>query len=121
MYTLTHEGENVGRTKLERGDPTTYSVSGAFENIGGAAALAAWLISIGAEQDDGVVFVDLNPSFTLVNPLGEVLKFDSGSLIAVPGEDEAFLDIVGLSEADYKAHFPQHIAALAKDGKKDGK
>ena len=112
MYTLSHDGEKVGTTKLERGDPSTHAVSGVFNNIGGAKALAGWIKSIGGEEDDGVVFIVLNKDFSLVDQAGEVVKFEEGNLIVVSEEDEVFLDIAGLSEEDYKAYFGEHIAAM---------
>lgn len=112
MYTLTHDGDDIGTTKLESGDPSTYAVSGAFTNFGGAKALAGWIKSIGGEEDDGVVFIALNEDFTLLDQAGEIVKFTEGSLIAVPDESEVYLDISGLSEADYKAYFAEHVLAM---------
>ncbi|PCJ43169.1 MAG: hypothetical protein COA99_07800 [Moraxellaceae bacterium] len=115
MYTLTHAGEKIGTTKLERGDPSTHAVSGVFNNIGGAKALAGWIKSIGGEEDGGVVFIVLNKDFVLVDEADNVVKFGDGTLIAVPEEDEVFLDITGLSEEDYKANFAEHISAMEND------
>ena len=116
MFTLTHDGENVGITKLERGDPSTGAVSGAFINMGGSKALAGWIKSIGGEEDDGVVFIELNKDFSLLDQEGNVLKFQDGNLISVPAEDEVFLDISGLSEDDYSSYFAEHITAMQNDG-----
>lgn len=112
MYTLTHEGEKVGTTKLERGDPSILSVSGLFENIGGASALAGWIKSIGGAEDGGVVFIVLNDDFILVDQAGAAVKFKEGNLIAVPDDDEAYLDISGISGEDYRTHFAEHISAM---------
>jgi len=112
MYTLTHNGENVGTSKLERGDPSTHAVSGVFNNLGGSKAMAGWIRSIGGEEDSGVVFIVLDKDFSLVDQAGKVVKFQDGNLIAVPEEDEVFLDITGLSEEDYKAYFAEHITAM---------
>ena len=112
MYTLTHEGEIVGSSKLERGDPSTHAVSGEFNNMGGAKTLAAWIKSIGGEEDEGVVFVALNKDFRLLDAAGNTVKFTEGNLISVPEEDEVFLDISGISEEDYKTHFAEHISAM---------
>ena len=112
MYTLTHDGDDIGTTKLESGDPSTYAVSGVFNNFGGAKALAGWIKSIGGEEDNGVVFIALNEDFTLLDETGEIVKFKEGSLIAVPEESEVYLDIAGLSEADYKTYFAEHILAM---------
>lgn len=115
MYTLTHEGDKVGTTKLERGDPTIHAVSGLFDNVGGAKALAGWIKSIGGEEDNGVVFIVLNDAFTLVDHAGNTITFAEGNLIAVPGEDEAFLDITGLSAEDYHTYFAKHVSAMSDD------
>lgn len=115
MYTLTHDGEKIGTTKLERGDPSTHSVSGVFKNIGGPKALAGWIKSIGGQEDDGVVFVVLNENFTLADQAGNAVKFEEGNLISIPEEDEVYLDIIGLSEEDYKTYFAEHISAMDSD------
>jgi len=113
MFTLNHDGDTVGSTKLERGDPSARSVSGEFNNMGGAKALAAWIKSIGGKEDEGVVFITLNSDFSLLDDAGEVVKFAEGNLISVPDDDEVFLDITGLSEEDYKTYFAEHISAMA--------
>ena len=115
MFTLTHDGDNVGTTKFERGDPSTHAVSGAFNNMGGSKAMAGWIKSIGGEEDDGVVFIVLNKDFTLLDEEGKVVKFQDGNLISVPAEDEVFLDITGLSEVDYKSYFSEHISAMGDE------
>jgi len=115
MYTLTHDDDKVGTTKLERGDPSIYAVSGLFDNVGGAKALAGWIKSIGGEEDNGVVFIALDDAFTLADHAGNPIKFSEGNLIAVPGEDEAFLDITGLSADDYSTYFAGHITAMNGD------
>lgn len=115
MYTLTHVGESIGTTKFERGDPSAFSVSGAFNNIGGSKVIAAWIKSIGGEEDDGVVFIALKEDFTLLDQDGRAIEFAEGHLFAVPEEDEAFVDITSLSEEDYKAHFAAHISAMEND------
>lgn len=112
MFTLSHDGENVGTSKLERGDPSTRAVSGAFNNIGGSKAMAGWIRSIGGKEDDGVVFIELNKNFALLDQEGNLVKFIDGNLISVPDEDEVFLDITGLSEEDYSAYFAEHISAM---------
>ena len=116
MYTLNHDGEKVGSTQLERGDPETHSVSGVFNNLGGSKALTGWIKSIGGAEDDGVVFVVLNNDFELINEAGEVVKFEEGNLIAVPEEDEVYLDITGLSKEDYKTYFAEHLSAMSDEG-----
>ena len=115
MYTLTHEGEKVGTTKLERGDPSTRAVSGVFNNIGGAKPLAGWIKSIGGEEDAGVVFVVLNKDFCLLDQDDNVVDFADATLIAVPEGDEVFLDITDLTDDVYKTFFSEHIAAMDSD------
>lgn len=112
MFTLIHEEEPIGITKLERGDPSALTVAGAFENIGGAKALAGWIQSVGGLEDEGVVYIALDDTFALLDPNGEAVKFTEGHLIAVPSEDEAFLDLAGLSIQDYQTYFAKHITAM---------
>lgn len=112
MYTLTHEGETIGSSKLERGDPSMRTVSGVFNNMGGSKALAGWIKSIGGEEDEGVVFIELNKDFSLLDEAGKTVEFLSGNLISIPEDDEVFLDITGLSDEVYKAYFEEHISAM---------
>ena len=113
MFSLTHDGENVGTSKLERGDPSSHSVSVVFHNMGGSKALSNWIKSIGGEEDEGVVFIALEKHFTLLDQEGKVVKFQEGNLISIAEDDEVFLDITGLSEEDYKTYFAEHISAMA--------
>lgn len=113
MYTLTHDGESVGNTKLERGDPSSYSVSGEFNNVGGPIALAGWIKSVGGNEDNGVVYIVLNNDFSLLDQGGKEVKFEEGTLISVPSEDEVFLEITGVSEEDYNTNFSEHLSALS--------
>lgn len=112
MYTLTHEGENVGNSKLERGDPSIHTVSGIFNNMGGSKALAGWIKSIGGEEDDGVVFIELNKDFSLLDEDGKTVEFQGGNLISIPEADEVYLDITGVSDEVYNAYFAEHITAM---------
>lgn len=114
MFTLTHEGENVGFSKLERGDPSINAVSGIFNNMGGSKALAGWIKSIGGEEDEGVVFIELNKDFSLFNEAGQTIEFQGGNLISIPQEDEVFLDITGISDEVYKTYFSEHITAMER-------
>lgn len=116
MYTLTHEGEPIGFSHLERGDPSSRTVSGIFNNMGGSRALAGWIKSIGGDEDDGVVFIELNRDFSLLDKEGNTVKFEGGNLISVPDEEEVYLDITGLSDEVYKTYFAGHISAMEKDG-----
>lgn len=115
MYTLTHEGEKVGTTRLERGDPSNHTVSGLFHNIGGAKALAGWIKSINGKEDDGVVFLTLGDDFTLTNEAEDTIPLVDAHLIAVPADDEVYLDISGLSEDDYRRYFAEHLSAAGED------
>lgn len=112
MYTLTHEGEGIGFTQFESGDPTELSVSGAFINVGGAKAISGWMKSIGGKEDDGVVFISLNNDFALLNNDGVGIDFAEGHLIAVVADDEVFLEITCRTEDDYKANFSAHMSAM---------
>lgn len=112
MYTLTHEGEHVGISKLERGDPSINSVSGVFNNMGGSKAMSGWIKSIGGEEDEGVVFIELNKDFSLLDETGKIVEFQAGNLISIAEEDEVFLDITGLSDEVYKTYFAEHITAM---------
>lgn len=115
MYTLTHEGDKIGTTKLERGDPSIHAVAGEFINVGGAKALAGWIKSIGGQEDDGVVFVALNDDFSLLDQEDKPIRFAEASLISIPNDDEAYLDVTGIPEEDYKAYFAGHVAAMDGD------
>ena len=115
MFNLLHNGESIGRSRLESGDPAAGIVSGAFINVGGAKALAGWIKSIGGSEDDGAVFVSLNDDFVLQDREGHTLRFTEGTLISVPAEDETFVEFMGISNQDYKAHFSGHLAAVSDD------
>lgn len=117
MYTIIHDGEIVATTELERGDPSAHAVSGVVNNMGGPKALANWIKSIGGQEDDGVVFVELNDEFFLLDENGRALRFQEGNLIAVPAEDESYLDITGVSEEDYNTYFAGHISAMENEPK----
>ncbi len=115
MYTLTHEGEAIGSSKLERGDPSERTVSGVFNNMGGSKALAGWIKSIGGQEDGGVVFIELNNDFILLDHEGSAIEFQGGNLISVPADEEVYLDITGLSDEVYKNYFSDHISALQNE------
>ena len=115
MFFLTHCGDKIGSSNLESGDPSILAVSGAFNNIGGAKPLAAWIQSIGGAEDDGVVYVNLNQDFALTNDDGVAVNFAEGSLIAIPADDEVYLDLTGVPESDYKIHFSAHLHALSNE------
>lgn len=112
MYTLKHDGERVGKSNLESGDPAILAVSGKFHNVGGAKPIAAWIKSIGGTEDDGVVFVNLSDAFRVESEEGAAIQFQEGSLIAIPADDEVYLDLTGVSESDYSNYFAAHVSAL---------
>ena len=114
MYRLIHDGDSIGNTQLERGDPAELTVSGVFNNVGGAKPLAGWIKSVGGEEDKGVVFIALNDEFTLLDKADNAIKFSDAHLIAVPDDDEAYLDI-SVSQEDYNTYFAEHISALSDD------
>ncbi len=115
-FTLMHDGERIGTSNLERGDPAERSASGVFNNIGGAKALAGWLKSIGGAEDEGVTYVAVGEEFELQSDDGQTVDFGEGTLIAVPEADETFLELTEIPESTYTAHFADHIAALGDDG-----
>ena len=112
MYTLTHEGEKVGTTKLESGDPSALTVSGVFNNVGGAKALAGWIKSVGGAEDEQVVFIALDDKFELSDAEGNKLDFAEAHLITVPDDNEAYLDLSCKSEEDYQDKFSEHVSSL---------
>ncbi|HEY7773434.1 MAG TPA: hypothetical protein VIC26_09635 [Marinagarivorans sp.] len=115
MFKILHEGEALGTTLFESGDPEVYSVSGAFNNLGGAIALSAWIVSNGGAEDGEVVYRELDAKFTVTTADGVALDFVEGTLIAVPNEGEAFVEIVIRDQSDYQQHFPEHVSAVATD------
>jgi hypothetical protein len=112
LFVLKHSGDAIGVTNLESGDPDEHYVSGVFNNLGGAKALANWIASEGGDKDAGAAFIELGDDFELQTRDGDAIAFEGGTLIAVEAEEEAFLEITGLSAADYEKYFAQHIAAL---------
>jgi len=110
-FTLTHEGDVIGTSKLESGDPSVLSVSGLFQNVGGADTLAAWMRSVGAKEEDNITFMTLEGPFQLQDDYGKVIEFTSGSLISVPADEEVYLELEGISPLDYQSYFRNHILA----------
>ena len=115
-FTLLHDGERIGTSNLERGDPAERSASGVFYNIGGARALAGWMRSIGGAEEDGVTYVAIGAEFELQADDGQTVDCDEGTLIAVPETDETFLEFTDIPEQSYRANFADHIAALSDGG-----
>ena len=111
MFTLIHNNEKLGTSQLESGDPSTLNVSGIFHNIGGPIALAGWIKSIGGQEDSGVVFTPLNSDFRLVDKDDKIIPFKEATLISVPADKEAYLDVSGLTAESYANYFSEHIAA----------
>ena len=115
MFSVMHNGDVLGTTNLESGDPAELTVSGIFHNVGGPIGLAAWIKGNGGEEDKGAIYVTLNNDFSLLSSDGDTISFKEGTLIAVPDEDEAFLEISGLKQEDYKKYFPEHVAAASEN------
>ena len=115
MFELLHGGESIGRSRLESGDPAAGTVSGVFINLGGAKALARWIKSVGGQEEDGAVFISMDQDFALENSEGEAVRFTEGTLIAVPAEDETFVELTGISSQDYRTHFSGHLAAMSNE------
>lgn len=114
MYSVIHKGDNIGKSNLESGDPEGLTVSGVFHNVGGAKPLAGWIKSVGGEEDKGVVFIALNEDFMIVDQKGTDITYTEAHLIAVPDDDEAYLDLT-LTKNDYGKFFSEHIDALDKE------
>lgn len=113
MFKILHEGESLGTTLFESGDPAAHSVSGAFNNLGGAIALSAWIVSNGGTEDGEAVYVVFTDAFSVTTADGAVLDIKEGTLIAVPDEGEAYIEIVLRDEQDYRRYFPEHLSAVA--------
>ncbi len=114
-FTLLHDGERIGTSNLERGDPAERSASGVFYNIGGAKALAGWIQSIGGAEDEGVTYVAVGEEFELQSDDGQIVAIGEATLIAVPETDETFLELSEIPESTYATFFADHIAALGDD------
>ena len=111
MFKILHESEPLGTTLFESGDPEARTVSGAFNNLGGAIALSAWIASNGGTEDGEAVFIVLNDAFSVTTADGVALDIKEGTLIAVPDEGEAYIEIMLNDEQDYQQYFPEHISA----------
>ena len=116
MFILNHEGEKIGTTMLERGEPSDRAVSGQFFNLGGAMAIAGWIKSIGGQEDNGVIFITLNEDFELIEKSGQVITFEQAHLISVPDEEEVYLDVSGVAEQAYDQFFANHQIAETLEG-----
>jgi hypothetical protein len=114
MFKLLHSGESVGQSMLESGDPEAYSVSGLFLNAAGAKALAGWIRSVGGSEEEGAVYIELNEDFDVQDGEGQSIPFAAGTLISVPAEEEAFVELTGIPPENYVSHFKGHIAAISE-------
>jgi len=110
-FRITHEGDTIGSTLFEGGDPDSRSVSGRVYNMGGAEALASWIRSIGGAEDDGAVYIELNTDFRIEDGEGNDIPFDEATLISVPSDGEAFIDVSGISGDQYSSLFAHHVDA----------
>ena len=112
MYYLKYNGESIGSSHLENGDPDIFSVSGSFTNVGGPATLAKWLKHLGGSEENGTAHFVLNEYFSLATVEDQEIGYSEATLIATPESNEAYLDITGIPEEDYKTYFARHIEAL---------
>lgn len=110
-FRIRHEGDLIGSTLFEGGDPDSRGVSGALHNAAGAKALAGWILSIGGAEEDGAVFIELGADFLIQDDAGNAIPFAEATLIALPAEDEAYIDVLGIPSDDYHAHFMHHVEA----------
>jgi hypothetical protein len=111
-FRITHEGDTIGTTLFEGGDPDARGVSGQLHNPAGSRALAGWILSIGGSEDDGAVFVEMDSNFRIQDGEGTDIPFGEATLIALPGEDEAYIDVSGIPEERYYALFMHHVTAV---------
>lgn len=114
-FRITHEGDLIGSTHFEGGDPDSRGVSGVVHNRAGAKALAGWIMSIGGAEDDGAVYIELGAAFLIQDDAGNSMPFDEATLIALPEDGEAYIDVTGIPGEIYHAHFMHHVQA-AMDG-----
>lgn len=112
MYKLLHNGEALGSTLFESADPESHSLSGRFNNMGGAIALSAWIMTNGGTEDGEVIYLEVGSDFALVNKEGEKVDFNEATLIAVPGENEAYIELIIDDQKAYEAFLAGHVAAL---------
>lgn len=112
MYYLKYSGESIGSSHLENGDPEINSVSGGFTNVGGPGTLAKWLKHLGGKEENGTAYFVLNEHFSLTTLEDQEINYSEATLIAIPESSEAYLDVTGIPEDDYKTYFPKHIAEL---------
>jgi len=110
-YRIRHDGDVVGITHFEGGDPDTRGVSGVVHNQAGAKALAMWIMSIGGAEDAGAVYIELGDAFAIEDEAGDALTFDEATLIALPGEEEAYIDVAGVPDDSYRERFMHHLQA----------
>jgi hypothetical protein len=112
MFYLKFNGESIGSSNLENGDPEKFSVSGDFANVGGPETLAKWLKHLGGTEEKGITHFVLDERFLLATEDDQEIGYAEATLIAVQETNEAFIDVTGIPEEDYKACFAKHIRAL---------
>lgn len=113
MYTLFHEGEALGGTVLESADPESHSISGRFNNTGGPIVLSAWIMSNSGTEEGDIVYLNLAEEFQLKDAAGEKVVFDESTLIAIPDENEAFIEIIIRDKSVYDSFLAEHETALS--------
>lgn len=114
MFRLIHENKALGSSKLESGDPEIGCASGEFVEAGTCDELSAWIVAQGGVEEDGVFLLEINSDYMVI--LGEhtPVPFKEGSVICVPGEDEMYLELVGIPAPEYAHFFPQHLASISE-------
>lgn len=112
MYKLLHNGEALGSTLFESADPDSHSLSGRFNNMGGAIALSAWIMTNGGTEDGDVIYLEVGSDFELVDNENQPVAFNEATLIAVPGENEAYIDLVIDDQSAYEKFLAEHVALL---------
>ncbi len=111
MYYVKFDGERIGSSYLENGDPEIFSVSGSFTNVGGAEALAKWLKHLGGTEEEGTTHLVLNEKFSMETAEEENISYTEATLIAIPDSDEAYIDVTGVPEESYRAIFAKLVDA----------
>ncbi|MFT7288478.1 MAG: hypothetical protein ACI87W_002599 [Halieaceae bacterium] len=62
----------------------------------------------------------MNDDFGLVDADDQPVSYSEGTLIAVPAEDECFVEFSGITEDDYKTHFGLHLDAMSSSDTSEG-
>ncbi len=116
MYRLVFRNQELGKSLLESGDPSIFTVSGELIEAGTAEGMSKWIMEEGGMEDDGVFLLPLDNRFLVV--LGEhtPVPFSQGSIICVPEEDEIFIELEGIPAPEYSHFFTDHIEQFGSSG-----